>query len=39
MIMPRSAHGSNFATSGKMGLKILHIELDKDGHIDVNDLK
>ena len=39
MLMPRSAHGSNFATSGKMGLKICHIELDQDGHIDLQDLK
>ena len=35
MLMPKSAHGSNFATSGKMGLKILLIELDKNGHIDL----
>lgn len=39
MLMPKSAHGSNFASTGKMGLKILNIELDKDGHICILDLK
>ncbi len=39
MLIPSSAHGTNPASSVMAGMKVVVVECDKNGNIDVNDLK
>jgi glycine dehydrogenase len=38
-LIPRSAHGTNPASAAMAGLKVVVVECDKNGNIDLNDLK
>jgi glycine dehydrogenase len=38
-LIPRSAHGTNPASAAMAGLKVVVVECDRDGNIDVTDLK
>lgn len=38
-LIPISAHGTNPATAVMAGMKVVTVNCDKDGNIDVNDLK
>ena len=38
-LIPRSAHGTNPASAAMAGFKVVVTETDKDGNIDVDDLK
>lgn len=38
-LIPSSAHGTNPASAAMAGMKILTIQCDKDGNIDINDLR
>jgi len=38
-LIPRSAHGTNPASAIMAGLKVVPVECDKDGNIDLGDLK
>ncbi len=39
MLIPSSAHGTNPASSVMAGMKVVVVECDKNGNIDVEDLK
>lgn len=39
VIIPESAHGTNPASSAKMGLKPIIIKNRSDGYIDIEDMK
>ena len=38
-LIPKSAHGTNPASAQMVGLKVVPIECDQDGNIDIEDLK
>ncbi len=38
-LIPRSAHGTNPASAAMAGMKVVVVECDSNGNIDVNDLK
>ncbi|AXK39681.1 aminomethyl-transferring glycine dehydrogenase [Crenobacter cavernae] len=38
-LIPRSAHGTNPATAQMMGMKVVVVDCDENGNIDVEDLK
>ena len=38
-LIPRSAHGTNPASAAMAGFKVVVVECDKDGNVDVEDLK
>jgi glycine dehydrogenase len=38
-LIPRSAHGTNPASASMAGFKVVVVECDKDGNVDVEDLK
>lgn len=38
-LIPRSAHGTNPASAQMLGLKVVVVDCDKEGNIDLNDLK
>jgi glycine dehydrogenase len=38
-LIPRSAHGTNPASAAMAGLKVVVVECDRDGNIDVADLR
>ena len=38
-LIPKSAHGTNPASAQMVGLKVISIECDKKGNIDLDDLK
>ncbi len=38
-LIPKSAHGTNPASASLAGMKVVVVECDKDGSIDVQDLK
>lgn len=38
-LIPRSAHGTNPATAQMTGMEVVVVDCDKEGNIDVNDLK
>ena len=38
-LIPRSAHGTNPASAMMVGMKVVPVECDLDGNIDLNDLK
>lgn len=39
VLVPKSAHGTNPATASMAGLKVVEIEIDADGNVDLEDLK
>ncbi|HEY2350829.1 MAG TPA: aminomethyl-transferring glycine dehydrogenase, partial [Puia sp.] len=39
MLIPISAHGTNPASAVMAGMKVVVVKSDKDGHIDIQDLK
>lgn len=39
ILIPSSAHGTNPASASMAGMKIITVECDNDGNIDVDDLK
>jgi glycine dehydrogenase len=38
-LIPRSAHGTNPASAAMAGMKVVVVECDRDGNIDIADLK
>lgn len=38
-LIPRSAHGTNPASAQMLGLKVVVVNCDKEGNVDLNDLK
>jgi glycine dehydrogenase len=38
-LIPKSAHGTNPASAAMAGFKVVVVECDKDGNVDVDDLK
>ena len=38
-LIPRSAHGTNPASAQMVGLKVVPVECDDEGNIDIEDLK
>lgn len=38
-LIPRSAHGTNPATAQMMGMKVIVVDTDDNGNVDVEDLK
>ncbi|MEZ5537545.1 MAG: aminomethyl-transferring glycine dehydrogenase [Thiolinea sp.] len=38
-LIPSSAHGTNPASAAMMGMQVVIVECDKNGNIDVNDLR
>jgi glycine dehydrogenase len=38
-LIPKSAHGTNPASASICGLKVVVVECDKNGNVDLNDLK
>ncbi|WP_027468133.1 aminomethyl-transferring glycine dehydrogenase [Deefgea rivuli] len=38
-LIPRSAHGTNPATAQMMGLKVVVVDCDENGNVDLGDLK
>ena len=38
-LIPMSAHGTNPASAQMVGMKVVAVECDKEGNIDLNDLK
>ena len=38
-LIPKSAHGTNPASAQMVGLKVVPVDCDEEGNIDINDLK
>jgi glycine dehydrogenase len=38
-LIPKSAHGTNPASAQMVGMKVVAVECDKNGNIDINDLR
>jgi glycine dehydrogenase len=38
-LIPRSAHGTNPASAAMVGMKVVVVECDSNGNVDLNDLK
>ena len=38
-LVPSNAHGTNPASAAALGMKVVVIKCDKDGHVDLTDLK